>query len=80
MSTPEEFEVVIGKDGRIRLDFRGMNEESYRRIVQVLEETVGPAEALEAEAEEASPPGVQRYGSGETSAHDRDEESLRQGG
>lgn len=58
MAIPEEFEVVIGADGKIRLDFRGMSVESYRRIVEVLQETVGPAEALDIESEEDAPPRV----------------------
>jgi hypothetical protein len=58
VATPEEFEVIIDKDGRIRLNFRGMCETSYRRIVEVLQETVGPAEAAEIGAEEAAPPRV----------------------
>lgn len=58
MAKPEEFKFTIDKDGKIVLDFRGMEEASYRRILQLLEETVGPTEAAEAQADEASPPGV----------------------
>jgi hypothetical protein len=58
MAKPEEFKFTIDKDGKILLDFRGMEEASYRRILELLQETVGPAEALEAQADEAEPPGV----------------------
>jgi hypothetical protein len=59
MAQAEEFTVVIGADGRIRIDFRGMSESSYRRIVEMLEETVGPVEPIEIEAGEDEPPKVQ---------------------
>ena len=58
MARPEEFEITIDADGRIVLNFNGMTETSYRRIVEVLRETVGPIESLELEAEEGDPPQV----------------------
>ena len=61
MAQREEFEVTIGPDGHLRLDFRGMNEESYRRIVEVLKETIGPVEPIGIVAEEGEPPGVHEY-------------------
>ena len=42
MSKPEEFKIHIDDEGRIRMDFRGMKPSSYRRIIEMLEETVGP--------------------------------------
>ena len=59
MSIPEEFEVRIDKDGRIHLDFHGMEESSYKRIVEVLRETLGPVEEVTVEAEEADPATVE---------------------
>lgn len=61
MAEIEEFEVTIDRDGRIRLDFRGMSESSYRRIVEVLQETVGPVERLDLEAGGDEPPAVREY-------------------
>lgn len=58
MAKPEEFKFTIDKDGRVHLDFRGMEESSYRRILELLQETVGPTEAVEAQRDEAEPPGV----------------------
>ena len=58
MAEREEFEVSIDANGRIKLDFRGMSESSYRRIVQMLEETVGRVEPLDLEAGEDAPPKV----------------------
>lgn len=78
MSRKEEFDVIITPDGKIRLDFRGMKEESYRRILEVLQETVGPVEPLEAEAEQDSPPGVREvHGDGAKRNADK-EKRLRQ--
>jgi hypothetical protein len=47
VATPEEFIVRIEPDGRIVLDGAGLHEESYRRIVALLEETVGPVRQIE---------------------------------
>lgn len=58
MAKPEEFKFTIDKDGRVRLDFRGMEESSYRRILELLQESVGPTESVEAQSDEAEPPGV----------------------
>lgn len=58
MAKSEEFKFTIDKDGRVKLDFRGMEESSYRRIVEMLQEMVGPVEAEEAQRDEAEPPGV----------------------
>lgn len=78
MAKPEEFEVIIDKDGRIRLDMRGMSAESYRRIVEVLNETVGPVQ--EVESEEDDPPSVREIRSLQADSNRRDEElKNRQG-
>lgn len=77
MGRPEEFRFTIDKDGRIQLDFRGMEEASYRRILQMLEEMVGPVEAAEAQAEEAPPPGVLERG---LSTAEEQEELRKRGG
>lgn len=58
MARPEEFKITIDKDGRIHLDFRGMEESSYRRILEALQEAVGPVEAAGTQFDEADPPGV----------------------
>lgn len=52
--------MTIHADGRIELDFRGMEATSYRRIIELLQDTVGPVEPAETETEEGTPPGVQR--------------------
>ena len=57
MSEFEDIKIVIGKDGRIRVDLRGMSAESYRRVVDMLEETVGMVQEVEA-GEEEEPPKV----------------------
>ncbi len=61
MARPEEFTFTIDKDGKIQLDFRGMEESSYRRILEMLQEMVGPTEAVEAQSDEAEPPGVYEH-------------------
>jgi hypothetical protein len=48
MAQPEEFKIRIEPDGRIVLDAPGMHETSYRRIIEFLEATVGPAHQVEA--------------------------------
>jgi hypothetical protein len=58
MAKPEEFKFTIDKDGRIQLDFRGMEESAWRRILELLQETVGPAESVEVQSDEAEPPRV----------------------
>ena len=78
MAKPEEFEVLIDRDGRIRLDFRGMRESSYKRIVEVLRETVGPVEAINIEADDVDPPDVHERRPTE-SRQSVDEEHLEQG-
>lgn len=72
MARPEEFEITIGADGRIELNFNGMTETSYRRIIEVLRETVGPIESLKLEAEEGDPPRVNLR-----KAQDRTEEETK---
>ncbi len=47
MSQPEEFQITIEPDGRIILDGRGLHETSYRRILELLEATVGPVQELQ---------------------------------
>ena len=47
MAKPEEFRIQIEPDGRVVLDGRGMELTSYRRIVELLEETVGPVQELD---------------------------------
>ncbi|MCL5269573.1 MAG: DUF2997 domain-containing protein [bacterium] len=47
MAKPEEFTIHIEPDGRIILEAEGLREESYRRIIAFLEETVGPVQQLE---------------------------------
>jgi hypothetical protein len=54
MSQPEEFTIHIEPDGRIILDGAGMHETSYRRILELLEETVGPVRHLDASEEPPS--------------------------
>jgi hypothetical protein len=55
MSRPEEFTIHIEADGRIILDGRGMEETSYRRILELLRETIGPARPLA--LDRSDPPG-----------------------
>lgn len=47
MASPQEFTVTILPDGRIVLDMNGIQETSYRRILEMLQETVGPAHLVE---------------------------------
>ena len=54
MSRPEEFTIRIEPDGRIVLDAGELQESSYRRILELLAETVGPVQPLD--AEQADPP------------------------
>lgn len=49
MKKPDEFTVRIEPDGRILFETEGLEETSYRRIVEYLEETVGPVRTLEVE-------------------------------
>ena len=60
MAHPEEFTITIEPDGRIILDGQGMHETSYRRILELLEATVGPVTLEEAPA----PPTVNRLAEG----------------
>ena len=55
MAEPEEFTIHIEPDGRIVLDGAGMHETSFRRIIQLLEETVGPVRQLDVSTD---PPGM----------------------
>jgi hypothetical protein len=84
MSRPQEFTIHIEPDGRIVLDGRQMEDASYRRILELLQDTVGPARPLEVEGD---PP--ERYLTGQTEAgrqtgrrtareKDRQEQSDRQ--
>lgn len=50
MNHPEEFTLTIMPDGRIVFDGAGMQETNYRRILDLLEDTVGPV------AHEEGPP------------------------
>lgn len=68
MARREEFKVTIDKDGRIHLDFRGMEESSYRRILEALQESVGPVEAADTQFDEADPPGVLELRKAQTEA------------
>lgn len=77
MADAEEFKITIDRDGRIKMDFRGMNEESYRRIVQMLEETVGTVKPLEVEAGEEPPPRLTVRGSGDSVASSEEEQTAR---
>jgi hypothetical protein len=54
MSRPEEFTIQIEPDGRVIFKSGELEESSYRRILELLEETVGPAQAVE--AGQADPP------------------------
>ena len=45
---PEEFTIRIEPDGRVILQADGLQETSYRRILELLEETVGPVREIEA--------------------------------
>lgn len=49
MAKPEEFKIRIEPDGRIILNIDGMEESSYRRILELLEETVGPVSEVNIE-------------------------------
>ncbi len=42
MPQPEDWTIRIAPDGRITLEANGVTTTSWRRIVQMLEETVGP--------------------------------------
>jgi hypothetical protein len=52
MSRPEEIVIHIEPDGRIVLDGREMQETSYKRILDLIRETVGPAHAVEVDGGE----------------------------
>lgn len=78
MAKPEEFIVTIGPDGRIILDFRGMTEESYRRIVETLQETVGPVERIEVQADQSPPGGVRELDSAKIKEEEKAELKLGQ--
>lgn len=52
MSRPEEFTIHIEPDGRIVFDSGGMTETSYKRILELLADTVGPVQPI---ADEAPP-------------------------
>lgn len=47
VARPQEFSITIRPDGKIILDMNGVRETSYRRIIEFLEETVGPVSELE---------------------------------
>lgn len=46
MTRPQEFTVHIEPDGRIVLNLDGLEETSYRRILDLLAETVGPVQEV----------------------------------
>lgn len=80
MTLNEEFEVKITKDGRIYLDFRGMKESSYKRIVDLLQETVGPVHPHEIPAGEDDPPKVREFQGRGLEEGEQDEDRLEQQG
>lgn len=47
MAKPQEFTITIDKDGQIILDMNGVREKSFKRILELLEETVGPVRVVE---------------------------------
>jgi hypothetical protein len=47
VARPQEFSIIIRPDGKIILDMNGVRETSYLRILEFLEETVGPVRELE---------------------------------
>lgn len=47
MAKPRDFSITIRPDGQIVLEVDGQQETAYKRILEFLEETVGPAQALE---------------------------------
>jgi hypothetical protein len=55
VSKPDEITIHIEPDGRIVVDGREMDEVSYRRLVELLEETIGPARELNAGPGEPPP-------------------------
>ena len=55
MAKPEEFIIHINPDGRVVFDGREMEESSYRRIVELLEATIGPTHTIDTPP--APPPG-----------------------
>jgi hypothetical protein len=70
VAKPKEFTIVIEPDGRIILDVGGMQETSYKRILEYLEETVGPVRLVDVSP--SDPP--QRH----LQAVHEDEEETRQ--
>ena len=52
MAKPEEFTIRIEPDGRIVLERGDVQETAWRRIVQLLEETVGPGREIEVAPED----------------------------
>ncbi|GEM_PF-5444021 len=75
MAEAEEFEIVIEPDGQVRMDLRGVSAESYRRIVDLLRETVGHVQEIE--VGDATPPPVVRTAAEDESA--QEETELRRG-
>lgn len=47
MVKPRDFSITIMPDGKIVLELDGQKETDYRRILEFLQETVGPVQALE---------------------------------
>ena len=47
MAQPEEFTIHIEPDGRIVLEGEGLSETSYRKIIELLEETIGPVREIQ---------------------------------
>jgi hypothetical protein len=45
---PEEFTIRIEPDGRVIFQGEGLQETSYSRILELLQETVGPVREIEA--------------------------------
>lgn len=73
MAKPEEFVVQIEPDGKIVLEMNGVREESMQRIMQLLQETVGPTQELEQAP--GDPP--QRRLSAQHEDEAQDEDTLR---
>ena len=60
MARPEEYIIHIDADGRITLDGKDIHETSWRRIVDLLEETVGPVRHVQVNPEDPPRPRLHR--------------------
>ena len=57
MAQPEEFKIHIEPDGRVIFESgTGMQETSWRRVIELIEETVGPV--VEVKTDPSDPPRI----------------------